>query len=181
MRYSYDRRIAAGARVVVDVPETMRARERFSMFPDMVVAEFDSSVALYRVFDGEELARILKGGKITGGQYAAKPERAYGASWGHNITQVVRMGNQLRGKRLGEHIYLAKVDGIGLRFAHLDPKIEFDPDGPPKQPASFNPSVCNPGLGCSIMADAGDVDDWYEVRPDGQIERRSVAELRAVV
>lgn len=178
MRYSYDRR-AAGARVMVDVPETMRARQRFSMFPDITVAEFDSSVALYRVFDGEELARILKGGKITGGQYAAKPERAYGASWGHNITAIIRMGNQLRGKRLGEQIYLAKIDSIGLTFAHLDPGIEFDLSGPPKQPASFNPSVCNPGLGCSIMADAGDVDDWYEVRPDGQLERRTESELRA--
>lgn len=171
-------KLARQVKVLVDVPATLEARRKWPAFNTSIVGVFDESVALYRAFDETELKHILSSGRITGGSYSVAPERSHGASWGHNISQIVNMGNQLRGNRLGDRIYLAKIDGFDQKFLHLDPKIDIDPDGPPEQPARMNPDQCNPGLGCSIFVDAADVEDFYKVHPNGQITRMSAAEMR---
>lgn len=180
-RYKQARQV----RILIDVPATLQARAKFSAHPNGVVGEFDESIALYRVFDENELGHIVSSGTISGGSYSVKAERAHGASWGHNITSIVNMGNTLRGRRLGDRIYLAKIDGIGERFYHLDPGmgseavIPLDPDGPRMQPGRMDPERCNPGLGCSMLIKAADVDEFYEVDPRGQIHRKTIAELKA--
>lgn len=169
---------AGSVRVIIDRDETLKARAKFNLFPDMIVGRFEGSIALYRAFDGEELQRVLQGGKLTGGGYSAAPERAYGASWGHNINQVIQAFNNLRGTRIGTDLYLAKIDGFDHQFAHLDPKLGFDPAGPPEQAAPFQADTCNLGLGCSIMVGTSDVDAFYKVDSSGQINQLSIADLK---
>lgn len=164
--------------VMVDVKETLEARKKWPLFDEAVVGRFDAPVPLYRVFDETELKHVISSGKITGGSYSVAPERAHGASWGYNIDAVINMGNTLRGNRLGNRIYLAKIDGFDEKFLHLSPGIEFDPQGPPEQPAKMDPEKCNPGLGCSIFIKAANVEDFFKVEPNGQIQKMSLAELR---
>jgi hypothetical protein len=176
------RRFVAGrVPITIDTAETLAARKRFPLFNMMVVGTFEGSFALYRAFDGPELKRILRTGKITGGKFSAPAERAYGASWGHNITEVIRGLNSERGRRIGADLYLAKIDGLDQRFAHLNPEVDFDPEGPAFQKASLDAKVCSVGLGCSVFVDAHDVDAFYLVRPDHQIEQLKPADLKARV
>jgi len=168
---------ASSARILIDRDATNKARQ--SAFKECIVAEFDSSFPLYRIFDGEELSRVLRSGKFTGGTYAVKAERAHGASWGASITEVISVGNnQLRGKRYGDDLFLAKLDPIGMTFFHLDPNVPFDPDGPPIQEASMQTSVCNFQLGASVLASLHDV-DLFVVHSNHQMEPLSLDEAKA--
>jgi hypothetical protein len=173
--------LAGNVPITIDAEETLAARKRYPLFNTIIVGTFDGSFALYRAFDGPELKRILRSGKITGGKHSAPAERAYGASWGHNITEVIRGLNSERGRRLGADLYLAKIDGLDHRFAHLHPQVEFDPAGPPFQKSTLDASVCNVGLGCSVFVEVNEVDAFYLVRPDHQIEPLKPAELKARV
>ncbi len=173
--------LAAQIHVLVDVPATLEARKHYSSFPNAVIAEFNASVSLYRVFDGEELTRILHSGKITGGTYAVKAERAHGASWGENITQVIEWGNEKRNKRYGGDIFLAKLDAVGKKFFHLDPGIAINPDGLRTQPAVMERSKISMGLGASIMDVSLHDVDLYVVHPNHQIEAMTIAEAKAYV
>lgn len=174
--------LASNIRILVDVPATKAVRERFSGHPEGVIAEFDSGLNLYRIFDGGELARIMSTGKITGGTYSVKAERAHGASWGENINQLVAWGNRERGKRLDDDIFLAKLDAIGFKFYHMDPEIgPIDFNGPDKQALPMNRSRIYLGTGASVMGvSLGDV-ELYRVDPDGQIHRLSPSEAKALV
>lgn len=173
--------VAGMVRVVVDVPATLAARKKYPMFTTMVVARFDQPFALYRAFDGRELKHILSTGRITGGTYSVKAERDHGASWGHNISEIIPWANRQRGNRLGEDLYLAKLDGFDQAFMHLDPEFAIDPNGPEEQPAMMRGDRCNTGLGCSVINVMADDCEFYEIRPDNQIERRSLAELRSTL
>jgi hypothetical protein len=167
-------------RIVVDIPKTLAARKKYPLFESMVIARFDQPVSMYRVFDGNELKHMLATGKITGGNYSVKAEREHGASWGHDITPLVQYGNQQRGKRFDQNIYLAKLDSFDHYFAHLDPEVTVDPSGPEEQEAVMDSDRCFLGLGCSIMnLGVDDVDEFYRVLESGRIERMSLAELRA--
>jgi hypothetical protein len=173
--------LAAQVHVLVDVPATLEARARYASFPNSVIAEFDGSISLYRVFDGEELSRIVHSGKITGGTYAVKAERAHGASWGEHITQVIEWGNEKRDKRYGGDIFLAKLDALGKKFFHIDPGITFNPDGPRVQPAVMDRSKISTGLGASIMDVSVHDVDFYVVHPNHQIDPLSLTEAKAYV
>jgi hypothetical protein len=159
----------------------MKARDRYPLFTDMIVGRFDSSVAMYRIFDERELKHILSTGRLTGGQYAVKAEREHGASWGSNITEVITWGNGQRGKRLGEHLYLAKLDAFDTGFAHLDPGVEIDPNGAKEQRVSFNPARCNTGIGCSFIGIGVNDVDFYSVSESDQLKSMTLAELKAEV
>lgn len=172
-------KFASAVRIRIDPEATAKARQRWPMFDQIVVATFDSPIGLYRVFDENELGHILRSGKLTGGKYSVKPERSMGASWGSNITHIVNMGNRLRGKRLGEKIYLAKIDGFDMKFLHLDVKVPVDVT---RDVVTIPRETCNPALGCSVAdVTVADVEDFYEVDPRGQIHKLSVSELRGHV
>jgi|SRR5688572_19433191 len=173
--------LAATVSVTIDVDETLAARKRFPLFDSMVVGTFDSSFSLYRAFDGPELKRILQTGKITGGKHSVPAERAYGASWGHDITEVIQGLNRERGGRLGADLYLAKIDALDRRFAHLGPNLEIDPNGPKLQKATMQAERCNVGLGCSVLVDASDVDDFFIVHPNHQMTKLDRSKLRELV
>jgi len=170
-------------RVVVDLPKTLAARKKYPMFTDMVVGRFDQTVRMYRIFDASELKRILATGKITGGQYAVKAERDHGASWGHNINEVISWGiSHSKAGRIGGDLYLAKMDAFDKYFAHLDPNLKVDLDGPDEQEMTMDADRCYTGLGCSII----DVDvrdcEFYSVDPKTeQIERIRLSELKHAV
>lgn len=145
------------------------------------MATFDSSASMYRIFDGEELARTLQTGKITGGTYSIKAERAHGASWGENLSAILSWGNSQRGGRLGDDLFLAKLDVLDKRFYHLNPEVNFDPSGPERQEVLWDASKCSLGLGCSIMdVSLGDV-DLFRVEPNDQMTRISPAEAKALL
>ena len=165
-------------RVVVDTLETLEACQKYSLFTNIIVGTFDQPVKLYRLFDGEELERVLTSGKITGGQYAVRAERDYGASWGSDLSSIIVWGNQVRGRRLGEKLYLAELDANGKQFAHLDPKLEFDPEGPPKQTTIMDSDVCNLSLGCSIVDVHVNEINLYRVEADGKLTSISIGELK---
>jgi len=174
------RRFASTARVMIDVPATLKAREKYPLFTEMFVARFDSSLTMYRIFDENELQHILSTGRITGGQYAVKAEREHGASWGSNITKVITWGNGQRGGRLGNQLYLAKLDAMDFQFAHLGiDGVTVDPNGPAEQPLVMDVEKCSTGLGCSIVnVGVGDV-DFFRVEPNSQVEKVSLTELKA--
>ena len=170
---------AATLKIIVDRDATIKARE--SLHKECIVGEFDSSTALYRIFDGEELVRVLRTGKFTGGTYSATLERSFGASWSASLTEVITVGNQqLRGKRYGDDLFVAKLDPIGMRFFHLSPRVDFDPSGPPQQLAMMESGVCNFALGASVVADLNDV-DLYAVHANDQMEALSVSEAKDYV
>jgi len=168
---------SGSVRIVVDVPATMALRDKYPAFDTTVVGEFAGSASLYRVFDGEELERILASGRITGGQYSVKPEREYGASWGSNLTDVIRGMSSQRG-RLGENLYLAKLDPHGKQFSHLGPELDFDPEGPPKQPMTMPVSVCSLGLGCSVADVRVNDVDFFRVEVDQKLTPLRLGDLK---
>ena len=179
-RVAHRYRLARSINILVDVPATLEARRKYPSFDELIVALFDDSFPLYRIFDGNELRHILTSGKITGGQYSVKAEREHGASWGYNIDEVVTWGNGQRGKRLGNELYLAKIDAIDKRFAHLGPNIGFDPSGPALQSSKMDASRCRTGLGCSVIdVHTQDVDNFWKVDPAGQLRAMTLAELKA--
>jgi 8-oxo-dGTP pyrophosphatase MutT (NUDIX family)/GNAT superfamily N-acetyltransferase len=148
-----------GVKVFIDRKETERARQKFG--DDIVVGRFGSSIPLYRVIDGEELRKVLKGGGFTGGEFAVPGERAYGAQWGSSLSQVVKWGNSQRGGRLGYELFVAEIDGNGHRFSHLSGaggKLNTGEDT-----ISLEKGFCNTGLGCSIKVPARMVKNWYVV------------------
>lgn len=172
---------AASVKVVIDRDETLKARQRFPGFNEGIVGTFESAINLYRIFDGEEVARIVRTGRITGGTYSVKAERAYGASWGANITEVIQWGMGQRGKRLGEDLFLAKLDGFDRKFYHLGPKVDFDPEGAEQQEARVDSGICNTGNACTMIdVSANDV-DFYTVSSSGQIEKLTLSELKEYV
>jgi hypothetical protein len=172
---------ATGAvRIVVDVPATLNARRKYLNFEAIVIARFDQSVSLYRIFDEQEMQHIVRSGRITGGTYAAKPERDHGASWATNVSAVIEWGNRVRGKRLGEKLYLAKIDALDKRFAHLDPEVSFDPFGPDEQIAMMRADRCNLGLGCSVIDVVAADADFFEVDVHGQMHRLKLSEVSIV-
>jgi hypothetical protein len=172
-------RLASGKILIsVDVPATIAAREKYSAFESIVVAKFEQSTPLYRIFDDKELKKILASGKITGGTYSVRAEREFGASWGANISAVINFGNRQRGSRLGDKLYLAKIDGLDFRFAHLNLEVTFDPQGPDQQEVHMDRERCSPALGCSLVnVSLADVDAFYEVFPDDRIERLNLRDL----
>lgn len=190
--YSYNRRpgsperivrrfLASQVKILVDVLGTLEARKRFPSYDQGVIATFESGLHLYRIFDGAELARILKTGKITGGTYSVKAERAHGASWGENITAVIEWGNTIRDKRLGGDLFLAKLDATGKKFYHLDPGIGPIDPSVRTQDAMMDRAKISTGLGASIMdVDLHDV-DLFVVHPNHRIEPLSIDEAKAYV
>jgi hypothetical protein len=149
---------AAGVKVKVDPEATQKGREQWG-FKDMLVGEFASPIKLYRVFDGEELRKIVKGGEITGGGYSIAVERAYGASWGADKNEVVKWGESQRGKRLGHELFMAEVNGQGRPFGHMH-ITNLDVTEPT---LTIPTEACSTGMGCSLRVKASDVDRWYIV------------------
>jgi hypothetical protein len=165
--------------VSVDVPASFAARSRYPLFNELIIGVFDQSVPLYRVMDGEEVRRILSSGKIVGGNYAVKAERDFGASWASDVSSVIDFGNRQRGGRLGQTLYVARIDGRGRRFAHLGPGLTLDQTGPEIQRFTLDISKCNPGLGCSVVdVSLGDVEAFFELLPDGTLDRKDLENLR---
>lgn len=174
--------LASHIKVIVDVPETLDARRKFPAHPEAVIASFASPITLYRIFDGEEMVRILSTGKITGGTYSVKAERSHGASWGSDMESVIRWGNNLRGKRLGDDLFLARLHASGKKFFHLDPEIrDIDPNGPSTQTMGMDANRINLSLGASVMdVSLGDV-DLSLVHPDGRVEPLSANDAKSYV
>jgi len=162
---------AGGVTVKVDPEGTQQGRDQWG-FKDMLVGEFASPVKLYRVFDGEELRKIVKGGEIAGGGYSIAVERAYGASWGADKNEVVKWGEQQRGKRLGNELFMAEINGQGRPFSHMH--IEgLDVSQPT---VTIPTEACSTGMGCSLRVKASDVDRWYVVE-DGRAKPTKWADL----
>lgn len=157
-RVAYRYLTAGSVTVKVDPGGTQKGREQWG-FKDMLVGEFASSIKLYRVFDGEELRKIVKSGEISGGGYSIAVERAYGASWGAGKNDVAKWGESQRGQRLGHELFMAEIDGQGKLFSHMH--IEgLDVTQPT---LSIPTEACSTGMGCSLRVKAGDVDRWYTV------------------
>src|SRR5450631_1617202 len=119
--------------IFVDRDETLKWRRHDGDGPKgegAIVATFDSPISLYRIMDGDEIRRIYKSRKVLGGFFAVKGERAYGASWGENISQVIHWGNTHRGHRLGKDLFLAKIYAYHKLFFHMNPKVNWDPNDP---------------------------------------------------
>jgi hypothetical protein len=167
-------------RVVVDLPATKAARKKYPLFQELIVGTFDQSFPLYRIFDENELRHILSSGKITGGQFSVKAEREHGASWGYNINEVIAWGNGQRGKRLGNELYLAKLDAFDFKFAHIGPDVKVDLDAPLDGQVILMPKeTCRTGIGCSVInVGVSDV-DLFRVDPGGQIRPVTVSELKS--
>lgn len=167
--------LAREVRITVLRDETLSERRSGSG----LIARFETPFALYRIFDGEELRRIVKTGRISGGVYSIPAERAYGASWGEDITQVIQWGNRQRGQRLGDDLFLAKIDAQGKTFYRMSmDEVPCDPNGPEEQPATMDGSKCSTGLGCSVVDVSFNEATYYRVGTTNHMEPISDSEIR---
>lgn len=167
--------LAATVQVEVVEKATERARARFGK--GIAIGRFLSPIKLYRVFDGEELRRILDTGEIKGGDYSVSGERAYGAQRGSDKSQVAKWGEMQRGKRLGHELFMAEINGQGKVFSHLS---GADGQMQPGETLSLDASFCSTGLGCSMHMSMYDVDNWYVVE-NGRARKAPLSELEADV
>jgi len=175
-------RFAGRIPILVDVASTIEVRRKHPSHPEAVSATFTGPVILYRIFDGEELSRALKAGKITGGTYAVKAEREVGASWGTNLSEIVRWGNSQRGKRLGEDLFVARLNAARKRFLHLNPEIDpIDPTGAAEQIRSMDASRINLGLGASVADVSIQNVGLFKVQLDGRVDAISPMEAQSYV
>lgn len=146
-----------------------------------IVATFDEHISLYRVMDGNELRHIVRTKKILGGFFAVKGERAFGASWGENITQVIEWGLS-QAKRGHLHptkdLFLAKIGAYQKLFFHMNPKVDWDPNSE-SQVFTMDASQCSTGLGCSVYDVSYYEATFYSVDPTGRITELTDAQVRA--
>ena len=163
----------ASVKVEVIPKATEKARAQFGQ--GIAIGRFKSPIPLFRVFDGEELRRILDTGEIKGGDYSVPGERAFGAQWAGDKNEIAKWGERQRGKRLGHELFMAEINGNGRVFAHLT-----GADGqmtPEAGTVSLDPSFCYGGLGCSVQVGLNDVSKWYVVE-GGTPKAIPLAELR---
>jgi hypothetical protein len=155
-------------RIVIDRDATLKARH--SIFGGAIVGTFASSITLYRVVDKKELGIITRTGQINGGSFAVKNERAFGASWGADIDDVIRFGQLWRGNRIGTELFILKTDAIDKRFYQIATAVAFEAEGPEFQQASLDPRTCSTGSGCSIRVAVDEIDSVYRLSPEGHME-----------
>lgn len=167
------------------VERTRQLRHRYKHFNDLIVAEFDSSMTMYRVVDEEEMRRILQTGQVTGGTFSVKPEREMGASWGKNPSDVIAFGLGWRKQgRLKGRLFLLKLEAIGKTFLHLGPENSITEN--PWETGIDKPVVIDfdadrayTGLGASIEdVSLNDLDGVYEVDQNHQITKVDEATLK---
>lgn len=169
--------------VLINVPKTLQIREKFEC-PRAIIASFNDNINLFRVFDENELERILKTNKITGGVFSIPSERAHGASWTSNITDAINFGNNNRNNRLSNNIFLAILrNSIDKTFFHLDPKLQddIDPNGPNEQLKQIDKSVIGIGLGASVQNVSLDEIELYSVSANNQISELSIDDAKQIV
>lgn len=164
----------------VDLDATKKARKDFPAHPEGVVARFLSPVWLYRILDEEELVRIVRTGYVTGGTYSVRAERSFGASWGTDLAQILQWGRGQRGGRLGDRLYLARLEGRGRVFYHLDLGLP-EPIGEIPDQIRINPDRIGIALGASIPQVQLAQVDLYRVPPQGPIQPVSAPEIRQIV
>jgi hypothetical protein len=147
--------MAPSVEIWIDRDATLAARTRggksLAGLRDLV-ATFAEPVPLYRIIDGEELARIVRTRRVSGGFFAVPSERAHGASWAGSLESLVSWGRGWQ-PRLGKDLFVLELDGDLRPFYHLGDRsfdAFFDPHGPARQPARIPISICNTGLGCSL-------------------------------
>lgn len=162
--------LAASIPIQVDRGKTQEVRN--TGHRRALVATFLGSVRLYRILDGEELDRIFKSGKVTGGTYSVKAERAFGAAWGSEPKALIKWGNSLRGGRLGTQLYLAEMDARGKTFIHLDPGVGLDA-------TTVDPSKFNPGLGANVSDVSIQDIKLSVVSEQGNVQPLTLAEAKA--
>jgi hypothetical protein len=168
-------------RIFIDRDLTLASRARYK--DDSIIATFDDPITLYRVLDGEELARIHDTGIIEGGMFAVTSERAYGASWSATLEKLPEWGiswsgGKARFARLGRDLFIAKIQGQGLLFYHQGPQnVPFDPAGSLWQPSQMDASECHTGLGCSLRVGAW-VAEYSRVTSSGQLDAHGRLEIR---
>ena len=152
-----------------DLERTRELRARWPDLPGIVVARFDGPVGLYRVVDDQEWAEITRTGRIVGGRFAVKAERAVGASWGTNLDQVIAFGLQWkRAGRLRGQLRVLRIDGYDRQFGHLEPGVSDEELS--TQGARMAVKACSTGLGCSVAdVTLADVDRAWELGDDGRL------------
>lgn len=170
------------ARIIIDRDRTNQARRSYDF---AIIGRFDEPVALYRVLDGEELATIVATGQVEGGMFAVTGERAYGASWStESPEELVKWGRgwQKRGGRLGKDLFVAKIQGQGLWFYHMNMGLKlrrgYDPSGGPQQVNEADTAACNTGNGCSLRVARQDA-QFSRVSKDGSLTPMSEEQIRA--
>jgi hypothetical protein len=168
-------------RIYIDRDLTLAAKEKYG--GGSIVGMFEDPITLYRVLDGEELARIMDTGIIEGGMFAIPGERAYGACWSATLEGLPRWGvawarGGARFGRLGKDLFIAKIEGAGRQFYHHAPKdVPFDPAGSGLQPSQINSDDCSTGLGCSVRAGAWEA-QFFRVVLTGQLDSQNRPEVR---
>jgi hypothetical protein len=148
--------------------------------PHGLVAQFEESFPLYRAFDGTELAIVHEMGRFEGGMFSTAEERRWGASWASSSLEDVAewAGRWVKSKRLGKALFVAVADAQGQMFFREGGRreVDFDPDGPAVQPSLMPLSLCNTGLGCSVVVSTDDV-TFFRVERGGSVEEMSAGEV----
>ena len=171
---------AGSVKIKIYEAPTEQARKKYRN--NMIRGKFLTPIPLYRVFDGEELNRVLDTGEFTGGDYSVRAERDFGAQWGANLDEIIKWGEWQRGKRLGHELFIAEIDGKGKPFAHLEnPGGIYEPQSEePTQEVTLDAEFCRTALGCSVAADMRHVKNWYMVEPGGKLRKVSRADLETM-
>lgn len=153
--------------------------------PNGIVAYFDEETPLFRLIDGSELALAFERGRFEGGMFATSSERRWGASWATGSPEdLARWGaGWAKRGRLGEDLFVVSADGRLHTFYREGAQAEgvpFDPDGAGLQETEMPASLCNTGLGCSVLMDFDNV-EVSKVEPDGSLRPMSADEVERYV
>lgn len=170
----------------------------------VLFATFAEHIDLFRVFDQREMYVISTTGDFGGGKFNTEFERATGAAFAAtSIQDVVNWGLGWRqsGRLVGD-LYVFEVDGFNRRFSHLSDPAAFgvDMSGLSRELSRYLSgeismdegiakcglldlefyiprSLCNTGLGCSILLKEWDDFKLYKVQGGDVLELSEIPEV----
>jgi len=100
--------------------EALKLRERFSLFKDIGVGTFLTTVFLWRCVDEIEYNIIMKTGKIVGGNWSIPPEKYFGASFTGSRDDALIFGKGWKKNgRLKGKLYIFGINGKDKEFLNL--------------------------------------------------------------
>jgi len=116
--------------------------------------------------------------------FATPSERRWGASWATgNPEDLAKWGaGWAKRGRLGDELFVVAADGRLHAFYRegAQAKVAYNPDGTDLQETWMPASLCNTGLGCSLLMDVDSV-EVFKVKPDGSLMPMSRGDVERYV
>lgn len=157
--------------------ETMELRRKMEgsilNFRGLGIGTFLTAIWLFRIIDEFEFEQILKSKKITGGKWAVKVERDFGASFTGSREDAINFGLKWKkADRLKGKLYLISINGDDKEFLNISMEERLEEQGLKYEIGDFliNTKLGDSGLGFSIRnANLSNIRHIYEVSDSGNL------------